>query len=256
MSISTLSRLYKLYKPPSLTNTTSTSTHPKPLRFGILGAAAIAPYALISPSKTHTDVVIYAVAARNLEKAKKAAVEWGIDLDGVDDEGKKKGKVFGGGDGLAYEELIKDEGVDVVYNAVSSISVFGLLLTNLIFYLLNYAQLPNALHYKYTMLALNAGKHVLNEKPSADTADETKEMYALAKRKGVVLLDAYHYRFHPALRRVKEIVDADIGGVKKMEVRMILGKGAIKDGDIRFDYDLGGGALMDLGCKSYSFIRK
>ena len=105
------------------------------------------------------------------------------------------------------------------------------------------------------MLALNAGKHVLNEKPSADTADETKEMYALAKKKGVVLLDAYHYRFHPALRRVKEIVDTDIGAVKKMEVRMILGKGTIKDGDIRFDYDLGGGALMDLGCKSFSLVR-
>ena len=120
MSISTLSRLYKFYKPPSLTTTTST----KPLRFGILGAASIAPNALISPSKTHPDVVIYAVAARSLEKAKKAAVEWGIDFDGVDDQGKKKGMVFGGADGLGYEELIKDEDIDVVYNAVRIVSCF------------------------------------------------------------------------------------------------------------------------------------
>ena len=56
-------------------------------------------------------------------------------------------------------------------------------------------QLPNMLHYEWTMKALLAGKHVLNEKPSADTAEETREMFDLAEEKGLVLLDAYHYRY-------------------------------------------------------------
>jgi predicted dehydrogenase len=73
----------------------------------------------------------------------------------------------------------------------------------------NVPQLPNALHYEWTMKALRAGKHVLNEKPIADTADEAAAMFDYAASKGLVLLDAYHYRFHPALLRVKEIVDSE-----------------------------------------------
>ena len=56
-------------------------------------------------------------------------------------------------------------------------------------------QLPNALHYEWTMKALLAGKHVLNEKPFSDTAEEAREMFALAEKKGVVLVEAFHYRF-------------------------------------------------------------
>ena len=55
------------------------------------------------------------------------------------------------------------------------------------------------LHYEWTMKALLAGKHVLNEKPSADTADETRQMFELAEHKGLVLLDAYHYRYELCL---------------------------------------------------------
>jgi predicted dehydrogenase len=101
------------------------------------------------------------------------------------------------------------------------------------------------------MKALQAGKHVLNEKPTADTSEEAAAMFDNAASKGLVLLDAYHYRFHPALIRVKEIVDSnEIGKLTRVEATMIIGKGMMKDGDIRFVYDLGGGALMDLGCKS------
>ena len=100
------------------------------------------------------------------------------------------------------------------------------------------------------MKALRAGKHVLNEKPTADTAQEAAAMFDYAASKGLVLLDAYHYRFHPALLRVKEITDTEIGKLTKVEANMVIGKGVIKDGDIRFVYELGGGALMDLGCRS------
>lgn len=55
-------------------------------------------------------------------------------------------------------------------------------------------QLPNGLHYEWTLKALAAGKHVLLEKPSADTAEEAREMFELAESKGLVLLEAFHYR--------------------------------------------------------------
>lgn len=54
------------------------------------------------------------------------------------------------------------------------------------------------MHYEWTMKALRAGKHVLNEKPTADTAAEARAMFALAEEKGLVLLDAYHYRYVPS----------------------------------------------------------
>jgi predicted dehydrogenase len=56
------------------------------------------------------------------------------------------------------------------------------------------SQLPNGLHYEWTMKALAAGKHVLLEKPSANTAEETRRMFAFAQEKGLVLLEAFHYR--------------------------------------------------------------
>ncbi|KAF8159554.1 hypothetical protein B0H34DRAFT_782260 [Crassisporium funariophilum] len=192
------------------------STSPPPLKLGILGAAAIAPSAVILPALTHPDVVVYAVAARSLERAQAFAAKWGVE------------RAYGG-----YEELLDDVEVDLVYNP-----------------------LPNGLHYEWTMKALMKGKHVLNEKPSANTAEETREMFALAERKGLVLLDAYHYRFHPAVRRVKEIVESgEVGDVRDVGVKMIVSQGLMKHGDIRFDYELGGGAMMDLGCYAMNCIQ-
>jgi len=112
------------------------------------------------------------------------------------------------------------------------------------------------LHYEWTMKALLAGKHVLNEKPSADTADETRQMFDLAEQKGLVLLDAYHYRFHPAIHRVKEILESkELGAIKDISVTMMLPHTFLKDDDIRYNYALGGGALMDLGCYAMSCIQ-
>ena len=59
------------------------------------------------------------------------------------------------------------------------------------------SQLPNGLHYEWTMKALAAGKHVLLEKPSANTAEETRKMFAFAQEKHLVLLEAFHYRYAP-----------------------------------------------------------
>ena len=117
------------------------------------------------------------------------------------------------------------------------------------------------------MKALAARKHVLLEKPAADTAAEVREMFEFAKKQGVVLLEAFHYRcayitpikniesnknihsFHPAVLRAKAILDSgELGAVKSLDVKMRIPQGFMRDDDIRFIHSLGGGAMMDVGC--------
>ncbi|KAJ7504193.1 NAD(P)-binding protein [Mycena galericulata] len=94
-----------------------------------------------------------------------------------------------------------------------------------------YNPLPAGLHYEWTMKALTAGKHVLVENPSSYTAEETRRMFELAETKGLVLLEALHNQY-AMLNFMLTIRD----------------KGYLKPDDIRFNYELGGGALMDMGC--------
>ncbi|KAH7907630.1 hypothetical protein BJ138DRAFT_460302, partial [Hygrophoropsis aurantiaca] len=191
-----------------------------PLKFGILGAAAIAPAALITPAKSHADVVVFAVAARDIKRAEGYAKKYGIP------------KYYGGTTG--YQELLDDPEIDCIYNP-----------------------LPNGLHYEWTMKALAAGKHVLLEKPSGDTAEETRRMFDLAESKGLVLLEAFHYRFHPAIQRAKAILDSgELGAIKSIYASLAFPRGIIGgDNDIRVKYDLGGGAMMDCGCYPLSCLR-
>ncbi|KAJ7504167.1 NAD(P)-binding protein [Mycena galericulata] len=191
----------------------------KPIRFGILGAAAIAPDAIVYPVKSHPEAVIHAIAARSTDRAAEFAKKHGIE------------KVFGGPNG--YQEMLDSPEIDAIYNP-----------------------LPNGLHYEWTMKALAAGKHVLLEKPSANTAEETRQMFELAERKGLVLLEAFHYRFHPANVRIKAIIESgELGAVKGTSTALAVFSGALKSDDIRFDYSLGGGALMDMGCYTINAMR-
>ncbi|KDQ61328.1 hypothetical protein JAAARDRAFT_30745 [Jaapia argillacea MUCL 33604] len=213
--IGLLKRNYKAFNPPIA----SPSVASKPIKFGILGAARIAPIALIDPCKSHPEAEVYAVAARDQAKAEAFAKKHSIP------------KVYSGSNG--YQALVEDPEVDVVYNP-----------------------LPNGLHYEWTMKALAAGKHVLLEKPSADTADETRRMFEYAEQKGLVLLEAFHYRFHPAIQRVKAIVESgELGAVKSISASLAVPGGIMKDGDIRYNYALGGGAMMDMGCYTMNAIR-
>ncbi|KAI0043356.1 NAD(P)-binding protein [Auriscalpium vulgare] len=183
-----------------------------PLRFGILGAARVAPLSLILPVKNHADAVVHAVAARDQNRADTFAKKHGI------------AKAYGGT--AAYQELLDDPEIDAVY-----------------------IPLPNGLHYEWTMKALAAGKHVLLELPSTNTAEETRRMFDYAEKKGLVLLEAVHSRFHPAIRRTKEIVDSgELGTITKIETEMAIPSGIFNDSDIRFSYALGGGAFMEMGC--------
>ncbi|CAG7848257.1 D-xylose 1-dehydrogenase (NADP(+)) 2 Short=XDH 2; Flags: Precursor [Serendipita indica DSM 11827] len=187
-----------------------------PLRFGILGAANIAPSALITPARSHPDVVIYAVAARDETRARAYARKHRIPV------------VFS-----SYQDLLDSPDVDAVYNP-----------------------LPNGLHFEWTMKALTAGKHVLLEKPSSNRAEETRQMFELATKKNLVLLEAFHYRFHPANHRFKEIITSGtLGELRSLQVDTRMFSGFFPARDIRFNYELGGGAAADMGCYGLSVVR-
>ncbi|KDR79708.1 hypothetical protein GALMADRAFT_265998 [Galerina marginata CBS 339.88] len=184
---------------------------PDALRFGILGAAKVAPIAFIIPAISHPEVIVAAIACRRKGKGKKFGKSHSIPT------------VYSGPN--AYQQLIDDPSIDAVYNP-----------------------LPNNLHYEWTIKALRAGKHVLLEKPSSDVKSDTVAMFDLAEEKGLVLLEAFHYRFHPSVQRVKAILDSgELGAIKSIKAELCLTKGAIRSNNIRYDYELGGGGFMDGG---------
>jgi predicted dehydrogenase len=114
--------------------------------------------------------------------------------------------------------------------------------------------LPNALHCAWTLRALAAGKHVLCEKPLASNAAEAQEMAAAAARAGRVLMEAFHWRYHPlAARMVQIATDGTLGRVERIETSMCVPLPL--PGNIRYDYALGGGATMDTGCYAVHMLR-
>ncbi|MCX4090940.1 Gfo/Idh/MocA family protein [Nocardia sp. alder85J] len=184
------------------------------VRIGILGAARIAPNALISPARDHPRATVVAVAARDAGRARQFADKHRIP---VVHEG--------------YAALLADPEVDAVYNP-----------------------LPNGLHGRWTRAALAAGKHVLCEKPFTADAAEAQEIAALAADSDRVVMEAFHYRYHPLTRRVEEILAAgELGNLKHVEAAMCFP--LPKFGDIRYNYDLAGGATMDAGCYAVHMAR-
>jgi predicted dehydrogenase len=184
------------------------------LRIGVLGAARIAPLALIRPAKDNPDVVVAAVAARDDSRARVFAAKNGIER--VHD---------------SYEALIADPDLDAIYNP-----------------------LPNGLHGKWTRAAIDAGKHVLCEKPFTANAAEAREIAAVAARSDRVVMEAFHYRYHPlALRTEQIIASGALGKLKRVEAALCFP--LPKFSDIRYNYALAGGALMDAGCYAVHMAR-
>ena len=129
----------------------------------------------------------------------------------------------------SYEDMLADPDIDAIYNP-----------------------LPNSLHGPWTLRAIAAGKHVLCEKPFASNADEAAQVADAAAASGLVVMEAMHYRYHPLTRRLSELV-AELGPVQHLQCWTSF---AIKDpDDIRYDFDLGGGALMDGGCYAIDCLR-
>ena len=185
-----------------------------PLRIGLLGAAQIAPAALIDPAKDNAEVVVAAVAARDASRAQAFATEHGIAR--VHD---------------SYEALLADPDVDAVYNP-----------------------LPNGLHGRWTRAALEAGKHVLCEKPFTANAVEAREIAALAAQSGQVVMEAFHYRYHPFALRAEEIIaSGELGTLQRVDAAFCFP--LPKFSDIRYNYALAGGATMDAGCYAVHMLR-
>lgn len=148
------------------------NSSPQQLRFGVLGAARIAPNALLNPVRKVDSATVTKIAARDISRAQAYAAEHGID-----------------GVCASYDELIESDDVDVVYNP-----------------------LPISLHHEWTIKALRAGKDVLCEKPFASNAEQAAEMVAVAKEEGRVLGEAFHHRHHPMFQRIVDIIGAGVIG--------------------------------------------
>jgi predicted dehydrogenase len=131
----------------------------------------------------------------------------------------------------SYDALLADPDVDAVY-----------------------VPLPNALHAPWTLRAIAAGKHVLCEKPFASNAAEAADVAVAARESGLIVMEAMHYRYHPLVRRMASLVRSGaIGAVRHIQCWT---NWPVPDpGDIRYDYALGGGALMDGGCYAIDCMR-
>ena len=142
---------------------------------GILGAAGIAPMALIGPAREVPDVSIRAIAARDVMRARGFAAHHGIP------------RVYD-----SYAALIADPAIDAIYNP-----------------------LPNGLHGHWTIAALRAGKHVLCEKPFTANADEAEAVAAIARQTGLIAMEAFHYRYHALTKRMLTIIGSgELGTVR------------------------------------------
>ena len=112
-----------------------------------------------------------------------------------------------------------------------------------------YNPLANALHGPWNLAAIQAGKHVLSEKPFAGNADEARVVRDAAAAAQVTMMEGFHYLYHPVTRRLHELLDSgELGELRAAEIEMFMP--APDDRDPRWSYELAGGALMDIGCYS------
>src|SRR6266487_214698 len=184
------------------------------LRIGVLGTARIVPMALLSPAQQVPEAKIVTVGSREPRRAQEFARKHTIPRTAS-----------------SYDAVLTDPEVDAVY-----------------------IPLPNGLHHRWTLKALQAGKHVLCEKPFAANADEAEEMARAAEQSGKVVMEAFHYRYHPLAARMKEIVTSGIlGKIRHVEAWVCVP--FLLPGDIRYRYELAGGATIDAGSYAIHILR-
>lgn len=159
-------------------------------------------------------VVVTAVASRDQDRGRQFASEHGVP------------QVF-----ASYEALLAYDGIDAIYNP-----------------------LPNSLHAPWSIRAMEAGKHVLCEKPMAVSRAEAVTMFDVARRCGVHLVEAYPYRLQPQTLELQRLLHEGVIG-RVRTIHAAFGFSLTDRSNIRFDPALAGGALMDLGCYPLSLIR-
>lgn len=185
-------------------------------RWGVMSTANIGVKAVIPAILAASNSQLVAIASRDLARAERVAL-------------RQPGAVRAYG---AYEALLDDPEVDAVY-----------------------IPLPNAQHKEWTIRALEAGKHVLCEKPLGLTVAEARAMYAASERSGALLMEAFMYRFHPQIAwAVEQVAAGRIGPVRLIRSAFVFDIRATPD-NIRLKAELGGGSLMDVGCYPLSLCR-
>jgi len=187
----------------------------KKVLWGILGTGKIGVKQVIPAMQQGEYCVMAAIASRKMEKAQAAAKQLGIP------------KPYG-----SYEALLADPDIDAVY-----------------------IPLPNHLHISWSIKALEAGKHVLCEKPLGLTAAEARQLKEEArKRPGMKVMEAFMYRHHPQWQRALELVAEDnIGALQT--IQSFFSYHNTDPGNIRNMAGTGGGGLMDIGCYCISLSR-
>jgi len=116
-----------------------------------------------------------------------------------------------------------------------------------------YNPLPNALHAEWTKRAADAGLDVLCEKPLGVDAAESREMTDYCEQQGVMLMEAFMYRYHPRTKRAAEIARSELGDLRHVDAAFHF---SLPDReDIRLDPSLAGGSLMDVGCYAVTAVR-
>lgn len=184
------------------------------LRLGILSTAGINTMAIFNVIKKVDGFRLQAVASRDSAAAEKYANERGIPQS------------YGN-----YQDILDLPYIDAVY-----------------------IPLPNSMHAEWAIKALQAGKHVLCEKPMAVSVGEAKALIEAQKKTGNVLMEAFHYRYHPLALKVVEMVrEGQLGDV--MEVSASLCTWLPGSKHIRYSKELKGGALWDLGCYTVDAVR-
>lgn len=189
-------------------------TMPGKVRWGILSTANIGRAALVPAIQAAANAELLAVASRDAERAFGYATRYNIPHS------------YG-----SYEELLRDRDIEVVY-----------------------VPLPNSLHHRWVLRALNAGKHVLVEKPMGLSAAECLEMAAAADANGVRLMEGFMYRFHPQISTLLTLIDN--GGIGQLSHMHAAFSFRLQRADnIRLQPELGGGSLMDVGCYCVNIFR-
>lgn len=186
------------------------------LRIGILGCARIAKTALIDVRPSVPEIEVIAVASRDPERSTAFARTHGVS------------RAYGD-----YGSLLADPEVDAVYNP-----------------------LPNSLHAEWSIRALEAGKAVLCEKPMASNADEARRMADAARAAQRPLVEAFHYRYHPLAVFVADLFRSGrLGVVRSIDAGLLVPGDLFPPDNIRFQFDLAGGAMMDVGAYCINALR-
>ena len=186
----------------------------KPLVMGVLGVSDHYHIRVRIPVGELDEVRMKGVASRKLKRAESAAASWKLE------------KAYG-----SYDELLADTEIEAVY-----------------------IPLPNHMHGEWIKKCADAGKHVLCEKPLELDHDRAADAVAYAEAKGIVLMEAFMYRFHPQWIRARELIEiGEIGA--PLTIHTIFGYDLQDPANIRNIRKYGGGAILDIGCYAVSSAR-